>query len=60
MTGEKSFEKIWELGGGDWSDGGELADDERSLIEQRLAEHERNPEAAIPWEEVEARLRERR
>jgi putative addiction module component (TIGR02574 family) len=53
------LDKIWELDGGDWLDSGELTDAERLLIEQRLAEHEKNPEAAIPWEEVEARLRQR-
>jgi putative addiction module component (TIGR02574 family) len=53
------LDKIWELDGGDWLDSGELTDAERLLIEQRLAEHEENPEAAIPWEEVEARLRQR-
>jgi len=53
------LDKIWALDGRDWLDGGELTHDERLLIEQRLAEHEKDPEAAIPWEEVEARLRHR-
>ena len=53
------LDKIWELDGGDWLDNGELTQDERKLIEQRLAEHERNPEASIPWEEVDARFRRR-
>ena len=50
---------IWELDGGDWLDDGELAQDERKLIEQRLAEDKKNPDASIPWEEVDARLRQR-
>jgi putative addiction module component (TIGR02574 family) len=36
-----------------------LTAEERLLIEQRLAEHEKNLEGAIPWEEVEARMRRR-
>jgi putative addiction module component (TIGR02574 family) len=53
------LDKIWELDGGDWLDSGELTDAERVLVEQRLAEHEANPDAAVPWDEVEARLRQR-
>src|SRR5262245_48036459 len=53
------LDKIWELDGGDWLDSGELTPADRALIEQRLAEHERNPDAAVPWDEVEARLRQR-
>ncbi len=33
-----------------------LSDAQRAEIERRLAEHERNPAAAITWEEVRARL----
>ena len=36
-----------------------LTDAQRSEIERRLAEHDRDPEAAISWEEVRARLRQR-
>ena len=43
----------------DWDDDGELTDEEKHLIEARLAEHERNPETAIPWEEFDARLKAR-
>ena len=53
------LDMIWELDGGDWLDRGELTHDERMLIEQRLAEHEKNLEAVVPWEDVEARLRHR-
>jgi len=53
------LDKIWELDGADWLDSGELTNVDRVLIEQRLAEHEGNPDAAVPWDEVEARLRQR-
>ncbi len=33
-----------------------LTADEIAELERRLAEHERDPSTAIPWEEVEARL----
>lgn len=42
-----------------------VADDEpltpelEALIDRRLAEREANPSAGVPWEVVEARLRER-
>lgn len=33
-----------------------LADWQRKLLEERLAEHRRDPEAGIPWEEVRREL----
>ena len=36
-----------------------LTDTQRAEIDRRLAEHSRNPEAAIPWEEVRTRLHQR-
>jgi putative addiction module component (TIGR02574 family) len=36
-----------------------LTDAEREEIRRRLAEHRRDPSAAIPWETALARLRER-
>lgn len=36
---------------------GELTDEEKAMLEARLAEYEKNPEAGSSWEEVEARLR---
>jgi putative addiction module component (TIGR02574 family) len=36
-----------------------VADWQKELIERRLREHEANPEAAIPWEEVRSRLLEK-
>ena len=37
----------------------ELTEAQRQEIDRRLAEHDANPESAIPWEEVRARLRQR-
>jgi putative addiction module component (TIGR02574 family) len=51
--------KLRELKGDDWLDEGELTEDDKRLIEARIAEHERNPDAAIPLEEFEARLKKR-
>ncbi len=36
-----------------------LSDGEKALIEARIEAHEKNPEAAIPWAEFEARLKRR-
>lgn len=36
-----------------------LTDEQVRELERRLAEHERDPSTAIPWEEARARLRER-
>lgn len=36
-----------------------LTDAERSEIARRIAEHERDPSSAIPWEDALATLRER-
>ncbi len=48
--------KVHEIDGDDWLDEGELSDAEKALLEARLAEHERDPGAAIPWSEFETRL----
>ena len=34
----------------------ELSDEMKAEIDRRLAEHEANPDAAIPWETVEAEM----
>lgn len=36
-----------------------LTDAHRTEIERRLAEHDRDPESSIPWEETRARLHQR-
>lgn len=40
-----------------WINGGELTEEEKAILDARLAEHEKNPEAGSSWEEVQARLR---
>lgn len=51
--------KVHEIDGDDWLDEGDLSAEERAMLEARLAEHERNPGGAIPWNEFEARLNKR-
>lgn len=52
-------EKVFELQGG-WLDGDDrLSDDEKRLIETRLAAHDQAPASAVPWEEAKARLNSR-
>jgi putative addiction module component (TIGR02574 family) len=36
-----------------------LSDEDKALLDKRLAEYEANPEAGVPWEEVQRRLRDR-
>ena len=52
------LDRLLELHDG-WLDDGELTQEEKALIEDRLAEHAANPELAIPWEQVKARLVQR-
>jgi putative addiction module component (TIGR02574 family) len=63
LSKEERFEirvKLAEMDGGDWLDEDDpLSDAEKTLIEERLAAHEKNPGSAIPWEEFDARLRRR-
>jgi hypothetical protein len=42
-----------------WDDGGELSESEKKLIEERMADFEKNPNTSIPWTEAEARLKAR-
>jgi putative addiction module component (TIGR02574 family) len=37
-----------------------LTDEDKQLIEERLAAYHRNPQAGSPWEEVYARITSRR
>jgi putative addiction module component (TIGR02574 family) len=56
---QQVVEKVMELEG-DWIEDDEaLSPEERHLVESRLADHERDPASALPWEEVKARLRAR-
>ena len=36
-----------------------LAPEDEAVVEKRLAEHRRNPQSAVPLEEMEKRLRSR-
>jgi putative addiction module component (TIGR02574 family) len=60
LTSEERYEirlKLAELDGDDWLDDGDpLTNEEKALIESRIQAHEKNPETAVPWEEVKARL----
>ncbi len=49
--------RLAELDGENWMDDGELSPAEMKLIEERIAEYERNPEAGVSLEEMEKRLR---
>ena len=51
--------KLAELGGEEWMDDGLLTPKEKALIEERLAEHDRDPSAAIPWALAEEKLKTR-
>ena len=51
--------KLAELSGEEWMDDGLLTPEEKTLIEQRLVEHERDPGAAIPWAMAEEKLKAR-
>jgi len=41
----------------DADDDFELTDEQKAEIDRRIAEHERDPGSAIPWEVVRERLR---
>ena len=51
--------RLAELAGEEWIDDSELSPEDKRLIEERLAEHERNPESAIPLSVMEAKLKAR-
>ncbi|MEI6082916.1 MAG: addiction module protein [Verrucomicrobiota bacterium] len=50
------LDSLLQLEGAGWLDAADLTDEERQLIESRLEAHRQNPDAAIPWEDVEAKL----
>jgi putative addiction module component (TIGR02574 family) len=53
-------QKLNEIDDAKWMDGDEpLTDDEKSLLEVRLATYEKEPDAGSSWEEVEAHIRGR-
>jgi len=56
---QRVAEKLFEVEG-DWIDGDdEVTSEEKHLLDSRLADHDREPASAIPWEEVKARLQAR-
>jgi len=56
---QRVAERLFEIEG-DWIDGDdELSAEEKYLLDSRLADHDRNPAPAVPWEEVKARLQAR-
>ncbi len=63
LTSEERHEirlKLAELDGDGWLDDDEpLTDEQKTLINSRVEAHEKDPETAIPWEEVKARLNRR-
>ena len=63
LTKEERFEirvKLAEMDGGGWLDEDDpLTEDEKKLIDARLAEHEANPQSAIPFEEFKAQMKEK-
>ena len=36
-----------------------LTQEQREIVDSRLEEHRRDPDSAVPWEEVKARLESR-
>jgi putative addiction module component (TIGR02574 family) len=48
--------KLNELDDEEWLDDGELSEREKAIIEVRLDEYDRNPEAGSSWEEAKARV----
>lgn len=49
-------EDLWDSVAANPQDLPPLTEEERAEIDRRLAEHERDPDSAVPWEEVRARL----
>jgi putative addiction module component (TIGR02574 family) len=57
---EEIYLKIVELDGNEWLDADDpLTEEQKALLEQRLADMEEHPEKSIPWSEAEARLKAR-
>jgi hypothetical protein len=48
--------KLNELDGEEWLDNGELSEDEKAIVEARLDEYDRHPEAGSSWDEAKARI----
>jgi hypothetical protein len=48
--------KLKELDDEEWLDNRELSEDEKAIVEARLDEYDRHPEAGCPWDEAKARI----
>jgi putative addiction module component (TIGR02574 family) len=62
LTSEERHEirlKLAELDGDGWLDDDPLTDEEKALLEARMAAYEKDPDAGSSWEEVESRVRAR-
>jgi len=52
--------KLTELDGEEWLDNDDpLTDEEKALLDARLASYAKDPDAGSSWEEVESRIRAR-
>ena len=49
--------KLKELDDEEWLDHGELSQEEKAIIETRLDEYDRHPDAGSSWDEAKARIR---
>ena len=60
LTPDERFEirvKLAELDGDRWlDDDAPLTDEQKALLDTRLADMEQNPNASIPWEEAKKRI----
>ena len=63
LTSEERREirlKLAELDGDGWLDDDDpLTDEQKALLDARLADMEQHPETSIPWEEAKRRIEER-
>ncbi|HEV8367690.1 MAG TPA: addiction module protein [Pyrinomonadaceae bacterium] len=63
LTKSERFEirlRLAELDGDEWMDDDDpLTEQQKALLEARIADLELHPEHSIPWEEVKRRLEER-
>lgn len=60
LTPDERFEirvKLAELDGDRWlDDDNPLTDEQKALLDTRLADMEQNPNASIPWDEAKKRI----
>ncbi len=57
---EEIYLKLAEVDGDRWLDEDDpLTEEQKALLEARLADMEKHPEKSIPWPEAEARLKSR-